>query len=174
MTSTPAGQAFWEFSLRVYAQPGVQDECLALQERLRLDVNLLLFCAYAGAKLGIVLSRQDIAETVALTEVWHGSVVRGLRAIRTTMKRWSEDGTLPIAKPAAALRLAVKQAELDSERIEHEILADWAANRQAGAARAQQKTIAANIGLLLDHCTRISGETAAPPAQLIAAALNDR
>ena len=174
MTRNPSGQAFWEFSLRIYAEPGVQEECLALQERLRLDVNLLLFCAYAGAKLGIALSQQDIADMVALTAGWQDSVVRSLRAVRSTMKRWSEDKTQPIAKPAAALRVAVKKAELDSERIEHEMLAGWAASREAAAARAPQEAVAANIGLLLDHYTRVSGETAMPPRQLIAAALNDR
>lgn len=174
MTRNLPGQAFWEFSLRVYAKPGVQQECLALQEQLQLDVNLLLFCAYAGAKLGVALSQQDIADTIALTEAWQDSVVRGLRAVRTTMKRWSNDETLPIATPAAALRLAVKKAELDSERIEHEMLARWAANREAGTPRAPQQAIAANIGLLLDHYTRAIGGTATPPRQLIAAALNDR
>ena len=77
-----------------------------------------------------------------------------------------------IAEPAAALRVAVKKAELDSERIEHEMLADWA-NREAGAALAPQEAIAANIGLLLDYYARVSGETAMPPRQLIAGALND-
>ena len=86
MTRNPSGQAVWEFSLRIYAEPGVQEECLALQERLRLDVNLLLFCAYAGAKRGIALSQQDIADMVALTAGWQDSVVRSLRAVRSTMK----------------------------------------------------------------------------------------
>lgn len=168
------GQAFWEFSLRVYAQPGVQEECLGLQERLRLDVNLLLFCAYAGAKLRIALSPQDIADMIALTEAWHHSVVRELRAVRTTMKRWSEDKTLPISEPAASLRLAVKKAELDAEHIEHLWLAEWVATRESHASQAPDEAIAANIGLLLDHYTRISGETAAAPRQLIAAALGER
>ena len=173
MTQTPHGQAFWEFSLRVYAQPGVQQECLALQERVRLDVNLLLFCAFAGAKLGIALSPQEIADTIALTEAWQDSVVRNLRAVRSAMKRWSEDKTLAITEPAATLRLAVKKAELDSERIEHDMLAGWAANRKAGAALPPQEAVAANIGLLLAHFSRGSGESAAAPRQLIAAALND-
>jgi uncharacterized protein (TIGR02444 family) len=174
MTSNPAGEEFWAFSLRVYAQPSVQEECLTLQERLSLDVNLLLFCAYAGSKLGVVLSQQDIADIVALTETWQNSVVRRLRAVRTAMKRWSEDGTLSIAEPASALRLAVKKAELDAERIEHDMLADWAANREANAAPAPQQAVDANIDLLLDHYTRLSGETVARPAQLIAAATDDR
>ncbi len=45
-----AGQDFWDFSLAIYRQPGVPEECLALQERLGADVNLLLLCAYLGAK----------------------------------------------------------------------------------------------------------------------------
>jgi uncharacterized protein (TIGR02444 family) len=168
------GQDFWEFSLRVYAQPGVPEECLGLQERLRLDVNLLLFCAYAGAKLRMALSQQDIAEAVALTEAWHSSIVRELRTVRTTIKRWSEDKTLPISQPAATLRLAVKKAELDAEHIEHLWLAEWALTREGRAIQAPHEAVAANIGLLLDHYTRIGGETAAVPHQLIAAALSER
>ena len=75
-----------------------------------------------------------------------------LRAVRTTMKRWSEDKTLPIAEPAAALRLAVKKAELDAERIEHEMLADWAANSRsrcrtcaAGSDRRQYRPAARSL-----------------------------
>jgi uncharacterized protein (TIGR02444 family) len=171
---TSPGQAFWDFSLCVYAHPGVPEECLGLQERLRLDVNLLLFCAYAGAKLRIALTPQDIADIVELTEAWHGSIVRELRAVRTTMKRWSEDTTLPISAPSAALRLAVKKAELDAERIEHDLLAEWAAARERPDGPAPREAIAVNIGLLLDHYTRVSGETATAPHRLIAAALSER
>lgn len=171
-------QAFWEFSLHVYAQPGVPEECLGLQERLRLDVSLLLFCAYVGARLRMTLSSQDIADIIALTETWHNAIVRELRAVRTTMKCWSEDKTLPISEPAAILRLAVKKAELDAERIEHDLLtawaAEWALTREGRATQAPQDAVAANIGLLLDHYTRSSGETAAAPRQLIAAALSER
>jgi uncharacterized protein (TIGR02444 family) len=37
--------AFWDFSLKVYAAAGVADECILLQDRFGIDVNLLLFCA---------------------------------------------------------------------------------------------------------------------------------
>lgn len=40
---------FWQFSLAVYAAPGVEAECLALQEALGIDVNLLLFFVWLGA-----------------------------------------------------------------------------------------------------------------------------
>ena len=42
----PLDNAFWKFSLAVYAAPGVPEECLAVQERYGVDVNVLLFCAW--------------------------------------------------------------------------------------------------------------------------------
>ena len=180
MTNPPAasdpgqelpGNAFWDFSLRVYAQPGVPEECLTLQERLSLDVNLLLFAAYAGAKLGIALSGRDLAELIAATEGWHVAIVRRLRATRTAMKAWSENGSDPLAASAATLRQAVKQAELDAERIEHDRMALWALGRQGNVAGTGERAIEPNVRLVIDHYAKASGNSAAMPARLIAAAL---
>lgn len=173
MNSTPPapGQAFWDFSLHVYAQPGVQEECLTLQERLGLDVNLLLFAAYAGAKLRIALSPRDLAELIAATEEWHVAIVRRLRATRTAMKKWSEDKDDPLAASAATLRLAVKKAELDAERIEHDRLALWAQTYAGGTTAASAEAVEANVHLVLDHYVRTSGNSAGRPARLIGAAL---
>lgn len=176
MTANPpdaagSGQAFWDFSLRVYARPGVQEECLSLQERLSLDVNLLLFAAYAGARLGLALSHSDVAELIAQTEEWHVAVVRRLRATRVAMKRWSEESSDPLAASAATLRLAVKKAELDAERIEHDRLARWASGREGHATGPRSDMVETNVRRLLDHYARASGNCADPPARLIAAAL---
>jgi uncharacterized protein (TIGR02444 family) len=172
--SSPAaalpGQDFWDFSLRVYAAPGVQEECLALQERLELDVNLLLFAAFAGARLWLALSDGDLAELIAETEEWHIAIVRRLRATRTAMKKWSEK-TGDLASSAAALRLAVKKAELDAERIEHDMLARWAQAHAINATGARDRAVESNVRLVLDHFAKTSGNAAEPPARLIAAAL---
>lgn len=50
---------FWRFSLAVYAAPGVADECLALQERCGIDVNILLFCAWVGGARRILLTPSE-------------------------------------------------------------------------------------------------------------------
>jgi hypothetical protein len=42
--------AFWEFSLKVYSTPEVAAECLALQHKFGLDINLLLFVTYVGER----------------------------------------------------------------------------------------------------------------------------
>ena len=45
MTSAPelTPELFWQHSLQHYAQPGVADACLALQDNYQVNVNLLLF-----------------------------------------------------------------------------------------------------------------------------------
>ncbi|MCG8546534.1 MAG: TIGR02444 family protein, partial [Alphaproteobacteria bacterium] len=41
--SDPPGNAFWNFSLRAYARPGVADACIRLQDRYGVDVNVLFY-----------------------------------------------------------------------------------------------------------------------------------
>ena len=41
--------AFWEFACELYAGEGVASVCLDLQDRLGLNVNMILFCYYASA-----------------------------------------------------------------------------------------------------------------------------
>ena len=57
--------AFWKFSLAVYATPGVAGECLAVQESLGVDVNVLLFCAWLAAARKVALTPGDIEGLVA-------------------------------------------------------------------------------------------------------------
>jgi uncharacterized protein (TIGR02444 family) len=90
MTAPPVEMAspLWRFSLAVYRGAGVQEECLAVQERFGVDVNLLMLCAYAGAVEGAVLSASDIADALETSGAWHGNVVKALRQVRRTMKPW--------------------------------------------------------------------------------------
>ncbi len=170
VSDTSPAQAFWEFSLRVYAAPGVPEECLALQERYQLDVNLLLFAAYAGSTLGRSLSRDDLAAILAETQAWHVAIVRPLRAVRTQMKKWSEDQSDDLAPIAANLRLAVKRAELEAERYEHERLGRWLQTVQGTAAATPRDRAASdNIRLVLGHYG--ADESAPLPRRLIDAAL---
>ena len=48
---------FWDFSLEIYAKPGVAQACLALQDECGADVNLLLFCCWAGPLDEIAMRR---------------------------------------------------------------------------------------------------------------------
>ena len=73
----PDRTPFWQFSGGVYARRGVAEACLALQERHRLDVNLLLFCAWAGCN-GRRLDGGDLGLLRSVARPWHDQVVAPL------------------------------------------------------------------------------------------------
>lgn len=99
----------WSFSLRVYAAPGVADGCLWLQDRHGLDVNVLLFCVWAGLTRGEVEGAL-VAEAEALSREWSSRVVQGLRAARRGLA----------ASGHEELYSDVKRVELAAEKIEQE------------------------------------------------------
>ena len=76
---------FWRFSLKVYDQEGVANECLELQERHGVNVNVLLFCAWIGTQ-AITLDRKDIEAATQIVLRWDAMVVRPLRIARQEMK----------------------------------------------------------------------------------------
>ena len=154
MTSAPVemDSPLWRFSLAVYRGAGVEEECLAVQERHGVDVNLLMLCAYAGAVESAVLSASDIADALDASGAWHGNVVRTLRQVRRTLKPWGE-GQGPFANVVEALRTKVKGAELEAEQIEQAMMWAWL-REQAGEWRRREprQALIANIFALLVRC----------------------
>lgn len=168
MTEPPS--RFWSFSLAVYSDAAVQAECLDLQDRHGIDVNLLLFCAYAGAVRGAVVPDAELRAAAGLVDEWHKQIVQSLRQARRALKPFATDASA-IAASAAALRTDVKAAELESERIEQTILEEWSTRRIAGWLRAEPAAaIAANIRNLF-AIYRGSADAPEIPDRLIAAAL---
>jgi uncharacterized protein (TIGR02444 family) len=134
---TDAAADFWEFSLAVYAAPGVAEECLALQDRHGLDVNIALFCCWHGWSGRGRLTPAAIAAAEARVAAWTRDVVVPLRSVRRALK--------PLPAPAAAaIRTTVKRLELDAEREEQRLLveglADAAPTGDAPAAAANLAT----------------------------------
>jgi len=98
---------FWRFSLRVYDQEGVPNECLELQDLHGVNVNLLLFCAWIGTQ-AITLNRSDIEGATQIVAHWDAMVVRPLRSARQEMK----------ADPDMAIvRARVKAMEIEAEQM---------------------------------------------------------
>ena len=84
---------FWDFSLATYGKEGVADACIALQEAHGADVNVLLFCAWAGCH-GVRLDRAQIEAACGAVRGWHEEVVRPLRSVRRRLKS-ALDGSPP-------------------------------------------------------------------------------
>jgi len=106
---------FWDFSLATYGRAGVADACIALQEAHGADVNILLFCAWAGRN-GVRLDRAQIEAACGAVRGWHDEVVRPLRSVRRRLKS-PLDGSPP-SELQLALRARVQKIEIDAEHIE--------------------------------------------------------
>ncbi|MEQ8935230.1 MAG: TIGR02444 family protein, partial [Amphiplicatus sp.] len=110
---------FWTFSLAVYGRGGVPEACLALQEAYGIDVNLLLFCCWAGAG-GTALDEAAMKRCADAAGAWHGEIVRGLRTVRQRLK--GGFGSVR-GEDAEALRRKILGLELEAEKIEQGLLA---------------------------------------------------
>jgi uncharacterized protein (TIGR02444 family) len=156
---------FWMFSLTVYGDAAVQQECLDLQDGYGIDVNLLLFCAFIGVIHGAVLSDQDVKDATDLVNAWHENVVGRLREVRRALKPRASE-----TSPAARLRKGIKALELNAERIEQAMLERWSVTRIDAWPRTRPAgAVVDNIRTLF----AISAATPRPdlPSHLVAAAL---
>ncbi len=102
------------FALAIYRAEGVSTACLLLQARADLDVNLVLFAAFFGAR-GRTLTAAHVAEVGERIDAWHAEVVRPLRGVRQRLK----SGPAPAPNErTAALRSALQKLEIEAELIE--------------------------------------------------------
>jgi len=164
----PPANRFWRFSLRSWRLPGVHEACLALQERCGADVNLLLFCAWAG-QAGRQLDRGALTRAIGQVGAWQSGVIAPLRLARRALKQQPEGSAAALLAPAFRKRLAA--LELDLERAEQGMLADlaaqWAPERASATAR---QAIAANLACYLGLLAKPAGHDELMHASRIAQA----
>jgi uncharacterized protein (TIGR02444 family) len=116
--------AFWDFSVTLYAKPGVASACLDLQEHHGIDVNALMFCLWLGASGRGPAPREALDAAFDAVGPWHEAVVRTLRPLRRRLK----PGFAPIDTALVqALRARIQKVEIDAEHIEQIALAASAA-----------------------------------------------
>lgn len=146
---------FWIFSSSVYRGfNGVSEACLAVQDVLGGDVNLLLFCAWCGIARGAKLSEAQIAALERCVEDWNGEVIGPLRAARQAVK--TAAGQAPAI---GQFRKEVLAVELRAEQVAHAMLYAQAADLETGARLAE--TAAVNVAL---YMTRLERATGKPPS----------
>jgi uncharacterized protein (TIGR02444 family) len=111
----------WAFALHIYAQPGVADACLRLQDDAGVDVMMSLATVFAAVRHGVLLTPSEIRELDDVCRPWREQIVQPLRAIRTRLK----SGPLPAPSNATEpLRSTIKGAELAAERLQNRLLAE--------------------------------------------------
>lgn len=120
---TTDSEAFWQFSIDRYGRDGVSELCIAWQDTLGVDVNLVLFCIWVGQNGCRIpeLVLQDCISGPAGT--WQRDIVQPLRNARRAMKDWQRDSQHDVE----ALRQRVKDLELECERLTQHVLIDTTA-----------------------------------------------
>ena len=144
---------FWNFSLQLYRKPGVGQACVALQDGLGLNVNLLLFCCWHGSE-NRALPEEDIRRAMTEAEGWQRDVIQPLRAVRRRLKA----GVAPVsAAECEALRRKVNDLELEGERI-----AQGTLEALPAPAAGRRSAVEANLALYL----RVMGHDPARAGEL--------
>lgn len=82
---TPAAAALWQYSLRLYAVPGISAACLRLQDEAGADVNMIFLLLFA-ARSGLQLSAVNVATVEQECKNWHATVIEPLRQVRRLIK----------------------------------------------------------------------------------------
>lgn len=124
----------WDWALEAYAQPGVPDACLTLQDEHGQNTSLLLWAVYAEVNDPVLLARAAEA-----ARAWDATALKPLREVRRALKP-----PLPPFGDGARqeLREEVKAVELAAERLLLETLEGLSRGR--GGARALQALEAAS------------------------------
>ena len=154
-----ANDDLWEFSLKLYAEPGVAASCLSLQNRHGFDVNLVLFCIWYGFLHGELTD--DLLKTALETsDRWRETVVQPLRSLRTQLKRDLTESAYFSSSEISALRERIGTTELDAERIQQQeleklivpsIKKNTASVRGERSTRRNLDKLAASRGARLDN-----------------------
>ncbi len=120
--TTPEAKAdragsLWDFAVRLYAEPGIAEACLVLQDRDGVDVPLLLWAAWLGGGADAATLRAGDRAVGP----WRTRAVRPLRGLRRHLREavsGLDDET------REGWRDAVKRLELEAERVALGILAE--------------------------------------------------
>ena len=103
-----AGEAFWRFSLALYARPGVAEALLSLQDSAGRDVNLILFALWLGATRGRRFDPAGLAAAAAEIAPLN-AVVAELRGLRRRLKKSADPGLTSLRRQVAGLELAAER-----------------------------------------------------------------
>jgi uncharacterized protein (TIGR02444 family) len=111
----------WAFALHLYAQPGVADACLKLQDEAGLDVMMSLMIVFAAVRHHVLLTPAEIRELDEACRPWREQIVHPLRAIRIRLKSGPSPAPGSATEP---FRSTIKAAELAAERLQNQLLAE--------------------------------------------------
>lgn len=114
----PPPDVFWTWAGDAYARPGAADSLIAAQDAADFNVNIMLWACWTATRFEAAPD-PAIRQAVEAVGLWHESVTKPLRATRRSISSFRENANFDGAE---SLRESIKNAELDAERIEINIL----------------------------------------------------
>ena len=131
----------WTFALDFYGMPGVAQACLTLQDKLGVDVIMLLFALFLFRRDGVELNDAELADLDRVIAPWRNDCVIPLRLLRRRIKKG--DGAAPQAVIEPLLH-RVAQAAILSEQVALAMLA-----AQPTADRAELSEVASLVDRII-------------------------
>ena len=121
---------FWDSACALYGRDGVSRAVIALQDRHRLDVNILLLCIWLGQSGRGALDAGAMAHALAVSDSWNPEIVCGLRALRIRLR----NGLAPVPRALSdAVRKRILAVEIEAEHAEQLALVGGLAASEDGA-----------------------------------------
>ncbi|MDP3746090.1 MAG: TIGR02444 family protein [Phenylobacterium sp.] len=128
--------SLWEWTLEVYARPGVPEATLTLQDRHGQNTSYLLWAIWAEGP-----PAEALLTAAAAAKAWDARVLKPIREVRRALK----PAFPPVDDGAReGLREDVKAAELRAERVLMETLETMASASSGGRPALESLRAAAS------------------------------
>ncbi len=109
---------FCTFVKRLQAQPLVNNTLLSLQQRLQLNINVLLFCCWIAERGLKPLNKKELRDILAVISPWHNQIVLALKKLRKCLQQ-------QVSKPTLhKISKLIIEKEITANHIEQMILND--------------------------------------------------
>ncbi|MBA2653570.1 MAG: TIGR02444 family protein [Gammaproteobacteria bacterium] len=125
---------FWNFSVKIYREPIVEESLITLQNERGLNVNIVLFCCWFALCDQGRIPKSDLKQILINIQPWHDRIVLPLRRIRQQLKE-------QLNPPWPEIRNEILRQELASEQIEQLIMLEQYAYKTRPIRTTFQKII---------------------------------
>jgi uncharacterized protein (TIGR02444 family) len=139
---------FWDFAEALYSKPGLRKIFLDLQDNYGLDINLLLFCLFAGAAGYGIRPTAELYAAADIVRLWSEEITNRLRRTRRALDKRKVKRIVPRTKP---LEEAILRIELDAERIAQGLILKTALAGPAAAFPDPKVAAKANLAIYCDY-----------------------
>tara|TARA_A100001037_G_scaffold290312_1_gene303009 strand:- start:1149 stop:1718 length:570 start_codon:yes stop_codon:yes gene_type:complete len=141
---------FWDFSIDLYGRKGVSAACIALQDRHKLDVNIILLSMWMGHSGRAVINHDTLINALDVSTRWNKDIICGIRAVRLSLK----DNFFPIPiGDSEQLRKNLLALEIDGEHLEQLAIASTITSEPNSELDETLRLAicTANLGLYFTH-----------------------